>query len=544
MNPEEQFARLKRDDDRWENTSFGRAAGAASAERRRIPLWGQLTIGIAAGLIVGLVVTLGVTGLRDDALPPANTPTPTSVPGSVADDGYVMNRPFAEHFDFDSTTPEPLAAVGDAGSAPWAVIEADPDAASLSIAYVSSGNFDKCGVHKGVDVVETDSSVTITLVTDVVAADEPCTTLLRLGVGTVALGKPLGDRMLFHGRLTHPWDEVASPLLTVDPALVVPEVGATCGDFFYDQTQAGFEDSGLKLWPVEGYNNNPDGYAGEILDSVAEGAGEGSWTSGNVVQYGGIPCRWAMNETFLEFDFGPITAEQSAYQQERLAAEGWLVDPDSLYPLLYKDGVNGGYAFGEAWWAFTSNQAGLGGFLLYELTQTSPHPEAFAIDTGSESTTFDPPADPDAYITTAGYGDLKIGQRVPSTTTLVEWHPDDCYDGRWATTGATFDGDPVVVRTTTNAKTDPILWMSFYSPEIATKSGARVGMSYGDLIELFPDAQLVSVNSATLVVVADALGKVVFEIEEDEVQVIHVIAADAEPFNSLHGDAYGRCYGA
>jgi len=548
MNPEEQFARLKHDDDRWENTRFAGAGVAASVERRRLPLWGQLTIGIAAGLIVGLVITLGVTNLRHDALPPAVSPSPTvtpGVPGAVADDGFVMNRPFADHFASEAATPEPVVAIGSDGSAPWAVMDASPDDSSLTIAYVASGDFGDCGVHKGVDVVESDSAVTITLVVGAIDEALGCTDLLRLGYGTVNLDAPLGSRALFHGPLTTPWDEAASPLLTVDPTLEVLDVGATCDDFLYDQTTAGFEADKLSLRPKESYSNNRDGYAGEILDSVVEGAGEGDWVSGVMVQYGGLVCRWEAGETYLDFGFGPITAEQSAFQQARLEAAGWLVDPDSPYPLLYRDGMSENYAFGDGWWAYENNQSGTGS-KLYEIIATSPHPEAFSsaeVDSGEEFAPV-PPADPDAYVTTAGYGDLKLGARVPEGTKLVDWFADDCAAGRWGTPGSEPKTDPITVRTTSNGKNDPILWISIYSPDITTKSGAHVGMSYTDLTELLPNAKAESPNSYSLMVVSDNLGKVVFEVEEDEVKAIHVVGANDEPFGSLHGDAFGACYGA
>ena len=183
-----------------------------------------------------------------------------------------------------------------------------------------------------------------------------------------------------------------------------------------------------------------------------------------------------------------------------------------------------------------------------EAAATSAAPTETTTPTQTPTSTVSPTATPapgTPVITTAGYGDLKIGSPVPDGTELVSFYPDQCYDGRWSTPGTDPETDPITVRTEGNTKDGAIKWISFASSEIETKSGAHVGSTREELKALFPDAK--EAADGALLVVGDDLGQVVFEFEsadDDAVAEIHVIGAKDEPFTAMHGDAYGPCYGA
>lgn len=174
----------------------------------------------------------------------------------------------------------------------------------------------------------------------------------------------------------------------------------------------------------------------------------------------------------------------------------------------------------------------------------TPAPTPTETPTSTVTPTATPAADA-PVITTAGYGDLVIGKPVPDSTTLVKFYKDQCYDGRWSTPGTEPKTDPITVRTEGNIAGGPIQWLSFASSEIQTKSGAHVGSTRAELEKLFPEAT--DAEGGALLVVADSIGKVVFEFEsadDDAVAEIHVVGAKDEPFSALHGDAFGPCYGA
>lgn len=61
------------------------------------------------------------------------------------------------------------------------------------------------------------------------------------------------------------------------------------------------------------------------------------------------------------------------------------------------------------------------------------------------------------------------------------------------------------------------------APDLQTKSGAHIGMSRSDLEALFPDAFH---PDDRLYIVKDSLGQVVFDVEDDAVAYMRVVAAD------------------
>ncbi|MDM4763900.1 hypothetical protein QT381_12860 [Galbitalea sp. SE-J8] len=587
--PEALFARLRTDDDRWVDTDYrtdAAAAGPAPHPSRwsasalnpaHWPLWAQLGSSLAVGAAIALVIVLGVGALRapTSVSPPAHTPSPSPtasspVAGATLDDGRIVNAALASVLD---TKVEPVVTVpatlptsapgGSASgvidpatqsSAPWAVVSGSPDADTIAIGYVADGDFGDCGAHVGVAVVEDATSVTIAAVS--AAADDSCTELLALGGGTVQLAAPLGDRTLFHAPLSAPWATIANPIVTVEPGTSTPDPG-TCDALFSADRRAAFEDDHLVL------DGGPagDGYAQKAVEEWASSAADQRAGLADVVQFGGLACRWGVEngDSSIPFGFGPITDEQTAAMQAYLDASGAKRVEEDGWVRYTGDGE---LAFGDGWWARVYDNLGLeqqGVDALAELVAANPHPGAFgggasATSVPGDGATGDPTHNPTgtatpsstptgAYVTTGGYGDLRLGKPVPDDTTLVEWKPDQCYAGRWTTPGVTeVTQDPVTVRTDGNERAGKILFMVFTDATITTKSGAHVGMTEAELKRTLPNAQKATTQGATIYTVSDAVGMLMFEFQGGTVWAITLVDAGS-PVESIVGDGYGPCYG-
>jgi len=142
-----------------------------------------------------------------------------------------------------------------------------------------------------------------------------------------------------------------------------------------------------------------------------------------------------------------------------------------------------------------------------------PSPDATA-ETSSPTPTESPSA---AYLTTAGYGDVKLGKPVPESTSLLIWNQatDDC--GYWGPT----DGGGAAY--TKGDRGGVVTEIELWDSTISTKSGAHIGMSRADLEKLFPKA---AHPEDRLYIVKDDLGQVVFDVEDDDrVSFIRVLQA-------------------
>ena len=162
-------------------------------------------------------------------------------------------------------------------------------------------------------------------------------------------------------------------------------------------------------------------------------------------------------------------------------------------------------------------------------------------------------ANSDAVLTTAGYGDLVLGKRVPSDTELVKWDPDRCDDragysgGRWIPAEGVDDDDETyfVVRTVDGKKSGAITQIIVWDPSIQTKSGAHIGSTRDELEDLFPKLKKIrSENPVSgLYSVSDKSGRVIFETEDHAVVDIIVQQPDLEPFGVQGTDVGGFCTG-
>lgn len=131
----------------------------------------------------------------------------------------------------------------------------------------------------------------------------------------------------------------------------------------------------------------------------------------------------------------------------------------------------------------------------------------------------------ESTITTAGYGAVKMGQPVPSGSPLVRFSPfaaDECPgDGIWSSN----DTRAVFVETDGAMRNGRVTHITVLGESVETRSGATVGMTLADLGAMFPSAEV----RGDFVIVADALGQVVFETDGEVVTSIQVIGVGATP---------------
>ena len=177
------------------------------------------------------------------------------------------------------------------------------------------------------------------------------------------------------------------------------------------------------------------------------------------------------------------------------------------------------------------------------VTSTPPTPAPTTTPTSP------PNVNPDAVITTAGYGDLKLNAPVPSGTKLVKWDGDFCADndGSWIPEDGVSDDEDddgyFVVRTKDRKKTGDIEQILIYDPSIQTKSGAHIDSTLDELKDLFPKLKTIRADEGIsgLHSVSDNLGQVIFETMQHTVVDIIILQADAEPFGVQSTDGGWFC---
>lgn len=136
------------------------------------------------------------------------------------------------------------------------------------------------------------------------------------------------------------------------------------------------------------------------------------------------------------------------------------------------------------------------------------------------------------YLTSEGMGDLRLGKKIPHDTKLVYPYGDSC--SGWLSSPP-FDVSsrsiPVFSIETTVPRSDsPLKSITIVTPEIPTKSGARVGDSEQALKDRFPDLDVATVKYAdgSVYVIAGTTGKVLFYVGTDQiVTMMQLVPIDA-----------------
>jgi hypothetical protein len=178
------------------------------------------------------------------------------------------------------------------------------------------------------------------------------------------------------------------------------------------------------------------------------------------------------------------------------------------------------------------------------------------LDEPSDEPTTAPVLQDELYVTSEGLGDLRINEPIGSSS-IATWEPDRC-SGTWVMNDpfnseslGHMVADIVMID---NAKNSPINHIMITSPEIPTKSGARVGDTLTSLKERFPNlGEPVTTDNYATYAIEGTTGKVLFDVGErdslgmgeepnPEVLVIRVVPIDADPVLPI-GDTYGSCTG-
>jgi len=375
MNPEENLALFK-DPAQWDLKITPRADAFVRAHQRGT----KWTFALAgAGLVAAaavVVATLAVAGaLRPVHVPPAApTPSPTAISlpeGSVVDDGGAMN---ATYGDLSSVAEEPEVELGSNSSVPWAVNTSGQPPLELSIAYVAggSGTID-CGQHLGIDVMETETTVTITAVSTPVPGPKECAQEARLGAGIVTLESPLGERQLIHAPLTAPWDSAAN-ILDIVPVL---DDHSDVAEFapVYSGTASCFnllDDDTFEQLEAGGYQNSGTSF----VEGIARNNDHNAPATFRFLQYGGLSCRWLnhLSPDPVVFSYGPISAAQANSARHDFAAKDAKLQPDvgdGIERWTTKD-KSVTWVFGDGYWARVGSNNRDSRELMDELIANAP----------------------------------------------------------------------------------------------------------------------------------------------------------------------------
>jgi len=140
-----------------------------------------------------------------------------------------------------------------------------------------------------------------------------------------------------------------------------------------------------------------------------------------------------------------------------------------------------------------------------------------------------------AYITTAGYGDVTLGQPVPEGISGVTWIPEmmpGCTpDSSWFIESGGYVYTEQPGSDNHMLERGAVTEIYVYSPDIQTKSGAHIGMTVAELRNILPSVTKDSASGAW--VVADDLGEVIFYPhsgnDQSPIESIRVLRAGVAP---------------
>jgi hypothetical protein len=136
------------------------------------------------------------------------------------------------------------------------------------------------------------------------------------------------------------------------------------------------------------------------------------------------------------------------------------------------------------------------------------------------------------YLTSEGMGDLRLGKKIPDDTELVFAFGDSC--SGWLTSPpfdvSVRDVSVFSIEVTNPRQDSPLKSITIVSPEIPTKSGARVGDSEAELKARFPDLgdPVVQMTDQAIYAISGTAGKVLFSVGADSVlNTMQLVPVDA-----------------
>jgi len=164
----------------------------------------------------------------------------------------------------------------------------------------------------------------------------------------------------------------------------------------------------------------------------------------------------------------------------------------------------------------------------------------------STSATAEPEADDRPVISTAGFGDVKLGAPVPDGLDYATWDPDYCGDtGAFIKAGTTRDDeyDYVIGTGKVNSPKSDVVGIIMLGKKFKTPSGVHVGQSFETVEATLPQMKRYKngYEQSKLYIVKDDLGQLTFEFAEGELKVITSLANSVEPFQIWYSDAAAIC---
>jgi hypothetical protein len=482
MNPEDRM-KLLRDPDQW-NVRLSARAGAFPA-RRISPLFLSIaTVATVAivGVILFAVFGASVRAIRDPELPPAS-PQPTAT--AVAQPEQVFGGDCANVF-----TDEQLASFGDAPFTPYE--ETPPIGYSLDIDW----NFaiEQVG---GLSCTwsNTDGFLILGFVPSAAVPtidDESC----GPGFGEGTSGDNFcGIEQAVNGiRITGGVSGTdAAAARSIAPKVIAAfDTAATSATVPAPASVAGSWPNPVDCVALDSAIDSDAlfGDGAELNETIGGDTGTFRATRPLVHEITGLQCIWAIGgQSATVHVFGGGAWNEAAIADLPDVTPVDIAGADAAYVEGDPREGNAGYLHvfdGPNWIVMAQSSGDLetlypAAVTIVDALNNAPDPEPAASETGDGSTT-DVPASTGPQVTETGFGDLVIGQPVPSDSTLVEWNSDVC-GGQWVPAGEDQQNfaSSFWVETADGKKGSPILRITILSSNYFTESGVHVGSSLDEL---------------------------------------------------------------
>jgi hypothetical protein len=150
----------------------------------------------------------------------------------------------------------------------------------------------------------------------------------------------------------------------------------------------------------------------------------------------------------------------------------------------------------------------------------------------------------DSVISTAGWGELKLGRPVPDRYPFATFDDDFCGEsGAWVFEGHKKGDQPDYVLDTENHDgTGDVSLVIIYDEKVMTPSGLHVGSTLEEAQAAVPELELIrEYAGAQFWGLTDSLGRIVFEFDGDVIHDIQVSSPEIGPFSALGGGTAGTC---
>jgi hypothetical protein len=155
-------------------------------------------------------------------------------------------------------------------------------------------------------------------------------------------------------------------------------------------------------------------------------------------------------------------------------------------------------------------------------------------------------ASDEPVLTTVGFGDVKLGEKIPADSTIAAFDDTACSGGGAIEVLPEIGTeDDISIVTKDRTLDTEVIAIIFYTDAAATKSGVRVGDSldtlkqtYGDELKSQPGGDALDYG---LYQVSDSSGRVVFQLEDDVLTAIGAVPNGDDSVGFAGTDAFSPC---